>query len=90
MPSALLSRAQEGMSTPRAAVWPHRASNLHHRGTTCRPLAKCIAEGNSRSVRAHCLPPPPLSGATSNPRSAFNPVVLAYLGDSVWEVRRPA
>ncbi|EFJ39802.1 hypothetical protein VOLCADRAFT_121780 [Volvox carteri f. nagariensis] len=38
------------------------------------------------AVIATSLPPPFLSGgATSNPRSIFNPLTLAYLGDAVWE-----
>ncbi|PNH08485.1 hypothetical protein TSOC_004959 [Tetrabaena socialis] len=32
------------------------------------------------------LPPPVLTGsAATNPRSTFNPLALAYLGDAVWE-----
>ncbi|GFR45784.1 hypothetical protein Agub_g7238 [Astrephomene gubernaculifera] len=37
-------------------------------------------------VSTKSLPPPSLSGgAVTNPRSAYNPLVLAYLGDAVWE-----
>ena len=37
-------------------------------------------------LRRRGLPPPPqLDGTT--PRQLFNPVILAYLGDAVWEVR---
>lgn len=32
------------------------------------------------------LPPVPDLSGIGNPRSAFNPLVLAYFGDAVWEV----
>ncbi|GLI65091.1 hypothetical protein VaNZ11_008528, partial [Volvox africanus] len=57
-----------------------------------RPAARRLLAANSRISteatirRAALLPPPSLNGiAASNPRSVFNPLALAYLGDAVWE-----
>ncbi|GIL78585.1 hypothetical protein Vretifemale_7992 [Volvox reticuliferus] len=51
------------------------------------PLAADLRSSTLTTVRrTAALPPPSLNGiAASNPRSIFNPLVLAYLGDAVWE-----
>ncbi|GLC39026.1 hypothetical protein PLESTB_001284800 [Pleodorina starrii] len=79
MSRSVLSRPGGG---PATGSRPARVS-----GATWRlpPAARSSVVRRTAIPLAH-LPPPQLSGsAASNPRSVFNPLALAYLGDAVWE-----